>query len=62
MYTGLHVKYPVYFSLLNGTYIFLDRFSDNPQITNFMKIRPLGAKLFHADEQTDRDDAAKSFS
>jgi hypothetical protein len=30
---------------------FLDTFSKNIQITNFMKIRAVGAKLFHADEQ-----------
>jgi hypothetical protein len=28
---------------------FLDRFSKNPQIRNFMKPRPMGAELFHAD-------------
>jgi len=26
----------------------------NPQIPNFMKTRPVGAELFHADRQTDR--------
>jgi hypothetical protein len=33
---------------------FLDRFPKTPQISNFMKIRPVGAELFHADGQTDR--------
>jgi len=28
------------------------QFSINPQISNFMKIRPLGAEFFHADERT----------
>ena len=32
---------------------FLDRFSKNT-ISNFMKIRPLGANLFNADGRTDR--------
>jgi len=28
------------------------RFAKNTQIPDFMKIRPVGAKLFHADGQT----------
>jgi len=44
--------------------IFLDRFSKNTQISNFIKIRPVGAELFHADGrldgQTDRHDEANS--
>jgi hypothetical protein len=52
MYTGLHVKYPLFLSDINETWIFFDRFSKNLQISNFMKIRLLGAELFHADGQT----------
>jgi len=37
---------------------FLDTFSKNAQISNFMKICPEGAELFHADGQTDRNDEA----
>ena len=33
---------------------FLDRFSENTQISNFMKIRPVEAKLFNANARTDR--------
>ena len=33
---------------------FLDRVSENPKISNFMKIRPVGAALFRAEERTDR--------
>jgi hypothetical protein len=33
---------------------FLDRFSKNTQTSNFIKIRPVLAKLFHADWQTHR--------
>jgi len=33
---------------------FLDSFSINTPIPNFMKIRPLGAELFHVDGRTDR--------
>ena len=53
MYICRHVKYPLLLSDFNETGIFLDRFSKNPQVPNFMKILPLGAKLLHADGQTD---------
>jgi len=33
---------------------FLDRFKKNTQISEFMKICPVVAALFHADVQTDR--------
>jgi hypothetical protein len=39
---------------------FLDRFSKNIQISNFMKIRRVGAELFNADRQTDKHDEADS--
>jgi hypothetical protein len=32
---------------------FLYSILKDPQISNFMKIRPVGAELFHADGQTD---------
>ena len=68
MYIGLHVKYPLFLSDFNDTCIFsidfrkiiiyqisyfLNRFSKNNHISNFMKIRPLGAEFFHADRRTD---------
>jgi len=34
------------------SYWTLDRFSKNSQKSNFMKIRSIGAELFHADGQT----------
>ena len=43
----LHVKYPLFLSDLN----FLDRFWKKSQISSFIKIRPVGAELFHADRQ-----------
>jgi len=33
---------------------FLNRFSKNIHVPNFMKIRPVGAELFHADGQAHR--------
>jgi len=32
---------------------FIDSVSENPLILNFIKIRPVGVKLFHADGRTD---------
>jgi len=39
---------------------FIDTFATNTQISNFMKIRPVGAELFYADGRTDRHDEANS--
>ena len=32
---------------------------ENPKISNFIKIRPVGAELFHGDGQTNRQDMTK---
>jgi hypothetical protein len=47
MYVGLHVKYPLVLSDI------IDIFSKNIQISDFMKIHPVGAEFFHADGRTD---------
>jgi hypothetical protein len=47
MWKSLHVKYPLFLSDFNETWIFL-----TAQIPNFMKIRLVVAQLFHADGQT----------
>jgi hypothetical protein len=54
MYIGLHVKCPLFLP------DFLCRFSKKTQIENFMKIRSVGAELFHVDRRTDRNDKAYS--
>jgi hypothetical protein len=38
----------------------MDRFSNNTPISNFIKIGPVGAQLFHADGGTDIRDKANS--
>ena len=53
MYIGLHVKYPLFLSYYKVNYIFLDRFSKNIQISNFMKIHQVGTESFHAEVQKD---------
>jgi hypothetical protein len=58
MYIRLHVKYPLFLSHFN----FLYRFSTNSQRQNFMKIRPRGAVLFHADGRTDTERTYSRFS
>jgi len=47
----IYVKYLSILSDSNKT-SFLDRFSKSPQIRNFIKFRPVGAGLFHADGET----------
>ena len=42
--------------------MFLDRFSKNTQISNFVKIGPVGAELFHTDGQTDKHGETNSRS
>jgi hypothetical protein len=51
----LHVNYPLFLSDFNETLIFSGKFPKSTQIPNLMKIRPVGAKLFHAKERTDRE-------
>jgi hypothetical protein len=53
MYIGLRVKY-LFFSFPIVRHLnFLNIFSKNSQISNFMKLRSMRAELFHADGQTD---------
>jgi hypothetical protein len=52
MYIGLQVKYRLFLSDLMKL-DFIDSFSKNIQISNFMKICPVAAELFNADGRTD---------
>jgi hypothetical protein len=56
MSSGLHVKYPSFFPILM-TLDFSGQFFLNTQISNFIKIRPVGAEL-RTDGRTDRHDKA----
>jgi hypothetical protein len=53
MYIGIHVKYPLFLSDFNETRTPATDFQKKNQTSNFMKIHPVGAELFHTDGQTD---------
>jgi hypothetical protein len=53
MYLGLQIEYPLFMSDFNQTCC-LERFSKNPQLSNFMKLCSVGAELLQMDGQTDR--------
>jgi len=53
IYTSLRVKYPLFLPHFNKNYTFLTDFSKTIQISNFIKIRPVGAQRLRADGQAD---------
>jgi len=60
MYIGLRVKYLLFFSDFKETLIF-SKMPENPQISNFMKICPEGAELFHADGHNEANSRFSQF-
>jgi hypothetical protein len=55
-YNNVHIspcKVPIVIVRLLGNLNFLNRFSKNIQIPNLVKIRPVGAELFHVSGRTD---------
>jgi len=57
---GLHAKYSSNMSRFRKTSIFIDIFSKNTQILNFINTRPVGVELLHAVRRTDGHDEADS--
>jgi hypothetical protein len=54
IFIGLNVKYPVFLIEFYETWIFTTNFrKKNTQISNLVKIRPVGTELFHAGGQID---------
>ena len=53
MYIGIRVKYSLFPSSFNEILTIWTDFRKILELSNFMKIRPVGAKLFHVDGRTD---------
>ena len=53
MFVGFHVNYHLFLSKLSETCVFLDIFSKNTDISNFLKILTVGDLMFRADGRTD---------
>jgi hypothetical protein len=60
MYIGLHIQHTFYWSDFNESLIFSTDLRKILKISNFMKIRPVGAE-FHADGRTDRTKVIVAF-
>jgi hypothetical protein len=53
---------PLFVSDFNETLNFPYRFSENAHISNFMKIRSVGAELFYADRRLDNTNLTVTLS
>jgi hypothetical protein len=53
IYTGRHVKYPLFLSDFKEIWIFSTSVQKNTEILSFIKIRPVEAEFFHVDWRTD---------
>jgi hypothetical protein len=53
MYVGVRVKYPLFLSEFSRAFSH-DRFAKIPYKSNFEKVDPVGAYMFHVDRRTDR--------
>jgi hypothetical protein len=62
IYIGLHVKCPLFLSDVLWNLNILDLSVKNMQIPNLIKIRPVGAELFHAYGRTDMMELRVAFS
>ena len=51
-YRRIHVKYPLFLSEFNDTWIFSTHFGKNTKVSIFIKICPMGAEVFPASGQT----------
>ena len=61
MCNGLHVKYTLFLSDSNNTWIFSTGFRKNTQMSYFMKIRLVEAELFHAGRRADMTVSSRYF-
>ena len=50
---SLHVKYPLFLSDFNATWMLSTDSRKKAQISHLIKIHPVGAELFHEDRRTD---------
>jgi len=60
IYILLHVRYILFLSDFNKTWIFSTVFRKIQEYQNFMIICPVGAELFYADRRTDKQDESNS--